>query len=393
MATAKLMLRRRPNSDGTHHIVLCISHKGKNTELSLKESVRKKYWDNGRVKKGSTEHENLRLINNRLSAELKKAWDAIDLLEDSGRIERLSAKEILEFIRNGGNQQSENHDFMAYFASCIPRIPHEGTRLCYRGTYRVLERYLNGEQLLFSDMSKSWLYRFMEHRTSEVRTSSVIQTMKQIKAIFNRAIDVDEVISPNLYPFRKFKLPKAKPRNLRLPIDTIREIRDMDLEQEREQLARDFFMLSFYLIGANNIDIFNLKRIEDGRIEYTRCKTKKPYSIKVEPEAMAIFERRIGKHNLLSYQDRYTNANVLGHLINKTLKAIGARVGVPNLIMYHARHSWAGIAAKKPIGAGKPMIAQALGHGATTVTDTYFDYDNELVDDLNRKVLDLLKEQ
>ena len=46
--------------------------------------------------------------------------------------------------------------------------------------------------------------------------------------------------------------------------------------------------------------------------------------------------------------------------------------------------------AKKPIGASKPLIAQALGHGRITVTDTYFDFDNELVDDLNRKILDLL---
>lgn len=45
---------------------------------------------------------------------------------------------------------------------------------------------------------------------------------------------------------------------------------------------------------------------------------------------------------------------------------------------------------RKPVGASKSLIAQALGHGRITVTDTYFDYDNELVDDLNRKVLDLL---
>lgn len=36
----------------------------------------------------------------------------------------------------------------------------------------------------------------------------------------------------------------------------------------------------------------------------------------------------------------------------------------------------------------KALNAQALGHGKTTVTDTYFDY--ELVDDLNRRVLDCL---
>lgn len=65
---------------------------------------------------------------------------------------------------------------------------------------------------------------------------------------------------------------------------------------------------------------------------------------------------------------------------------------VPGLVMYHGWQTWAGIAARKPIGASKPLIAQALGHGRLTVTDTYFDYDTELVDDLNRRVLDLLKD-
>ncbi len=97
-----------------------------------------------------------------------------------------------------------------------------------------------------------------------------------------------------------------------------------------------------------------------------------------------------GKEKLLIYQERYKGAETLQQALNRALKPIGKKMGVQELIMYHARHSWAGLAAKKPIGAGKPLIAQALGHGTTTVTDTYFDYDNELVDDLNRKVLDLL---
>ena len=73
-----------------------------------------------------------------------------------------------------------------------------------------------------------------------------------LKAVFNHAIDVDEVIPQNLYPFRKFKVPKIQPRNLRLPIETIRAIRDAKPANEKEALAQDFFMLSFYLIGMNN---------------------------------------------------------------------------------------------------------------------------------------------
>lgn len=150
-------------------------------------------------------------------------------------------------------------------------------------------------------------------------------------------------------------------------------------------------MLSFYLIGINTADIYELKEIVDGRIEYTRAKTNKFYSIKVEPEAMELFEKYKGTKKLLFFQENYNSAEAITNMISKFLKRVGKKVGVPDLIMYHARHSWAGIVAKHPIGAGKDLIAQALGHGKNTVTDAYFDYDTKLVDDLNRKLLDYLK--
>lgn len=176
-----------------------------------------------------------------------------------------------------------------------------------------------------------------------------------------------------------------------LIINKIKTIRDFKATKKTEQLAIDFFMLSFYLIGMNNSDIYSIEGVSEGRVEYTRNKTLKQYSIKAEPEALEIIERRKGSQSFSIYQERYANARNLTKQINKHLKNVGKEIGVPDLKMYHARHSWAGIAARKPIGATKALIAQALGHGRITVTDTYFDYDNELVDDLNRKVLDLLK--
>ena len=53
---------------------------------------------------------------------------------------------------------------------------------------------------------------------------------------------------------------------------------------------------------------------------------------------------------------------------------------------YYARHSWATIASK--IGIQRDTIAHALGHGEETVTDIYIDFDEKLVDEANRKVLD-----
>ena len=293
-------------------------------------------------------------------------------------------------------QGEENADFFKYANIYISRPEKKSTRERREHKARVIARFAGeGKTPHFDGIAPAWLYRFKAWRQEQVAPATVSTTLKFIRTVFNHAIDIEEAIPQNLYPFRKFRIPGIQPRNLRLPIGTVRAIRDMEPDNKPQALARDFFMLSFYLIGMNNPDIYGLETITGDRVEYYRNKTPRPYSIKIEPEAAEIFERRKGASKPLVYQERYGNPGSMQQSINKALKKIGARkeTGVPDLKMYHARHSWAGIAAKKPIGAAKPLIAQALGHGATTVTDTCFDYDNELVDDLNRKVIDLLYEK
>ena len=402
MATARLIIRRRPNKEDLYPIVILISHKGTNTELAIKCAINKQYWDNGRIKRGCPQVENVKAENRRISSKLNEVLDFIDDLEEKRRIDRMTAKQIGEYIKNGGRDQTERN-FIEYMEECIPKIMNVSTREKYFFTLKTLKDYTS-EVVFFSDITKAWLHRFKEWRMGNASPATTSIDLRNIRAIFNRAIDVDEIIGQELYPFRKFELPKVEPRNLRLSIDTIKVIRDFKTDIKHYALARDFFLLSFYLIGMNNSDIYDISGIEEGRIEYDRRKTDKKYSIKVEPEALEIIRRRSGNEKFLIYQERYANHKNLTKQINKHLKSLAKAINkeledrnikdisVPeNLMMYHARHSWAGIAARKPIGASKPLIAQALGHGKITVTDTYFDYDTELVDDLNRRILDQLK--
>ena len=62
------------------------------------------------------------------------------------------------------------------------------------------------------------------------------------------------------------------------------------------------------------------------------------------------------------------------------------RPAFPMLSSYVARHSWATIAASLDIP--KDVIAHALGHGGSSVTDIYIDFDQRKVDEANRRVLD-----
>jgi hypothetical protein len=394
MAKVNLILdTRRKKKDETYPIKLIIRQKSSMAYISTKYSIPEKFWDNGRIKRGCPNIENLRIANNKLASLLLDADDYIDQLEHKNKLDRLNAKQIADYIKNGGKSNNSNISFNEYLFNYLNEIKSPSTREKYEFTLKAVEKFTNGEITFFDEINKAWLNRFKEWRLQKSAPTTTNIDLRNIRSIYNRAIDVDEIIGQEYYPFRKFEFAKDKPRNLRLPIDTIRAIRDFKTKTEYVALARDFFMLSFYLIGMNNSDIFEIQGIVDSRIEYDRNKTQKSYSIKVEPEIQEQLDKLKGKEKFLIYQERYKNIKTLNNQINKGLKEIGKHesVNVPELIMYHARHSWAGIAAKKPIGASKALIAQALGHGKTTVTDTYFDYDYELVDDLNKQILDLLK--
>lgn len=61
----------------------------------------------------------------------------------------------------------------------------------------------------------------------------------------------------------------------------------------------------------------------------------------------------------------------------------------PNLTSYWARHTWASLAFE--IGIPKDTISLALGHSnGVKVTDIYIKYDQEIIDNANRKVIDFI---
>ena len=56
--------------------------------------------------------------------------------------------------------------------------------------------------------------------------------------------------------------------------------------------------LMFFLMGINMIDLAKLESIKSGRLDFNRSKTGHLYSMKVEPEAMALFEQYKGDKQL-----------------------------------------------------------------------------------------------
>ncbi len=269
-----------------------------------------------------------------------------------------------------------------------------GTLQVYQSTYHRLQAYLGREFeiIKFNDINKEWLVRFDEFLSITAKSANARASyMKSLRAVFNYAIDNE--VTTN-YPFRRFKIKNVPTRKRNLRVDALRKLFNAKGLLPRHEYHRDMFKLSFMLIGINNKDLFNLRTISNGRLDYMRAKTHKPYSIKVEPEAMEIINRYLGDGDrLLEFRSKAKNINIFTFTENQNLKEIcnllnqqDDGIVLPAISTYWARHSWATIASYLDIP--KDVIAAGLGHSNNTVTDIYIEFDQRKVDAANRKVLD-----
>jgi integrase len=169
-----------------------------------------------------------------------------------------------------------------------------------------------------------------------------------------------------------------------------------------EEFAIDMFLLMIYLIGIEVKDLFYLgKPNKKGRVFYDRFKTGKEFSIKLEPEALAIIDKYPSDTHLINVHERYSDHLTLIGFINDQLHGKKARkvIGIfPKLEIEKsvttkwARHTWATI-ARNDCRISKDDVALCLGHADqdNKVTDMYIKYDYSIIDESNRKVIDFIK--
>lgn len=307
--------------------------------------------------------------------------------------------EVLSIIGEADDYEKANERlFIVQFNAFMETKTKKSTKEVYQYTLRRLEGFSQRlSSLTFEDIDIRFLNAFVKYLEPTSVQNSINIHLRNIRAVFNYAIE-NEVTTA--YPFKKMKIRAQRTKKRALTLEQIRRINSMQVEDYLRQY-RDIFMLSFFLIGINVVDLVRLRYItDDGRVEFARAKTDRGYSIKVEPEAMAIIERYRGKDYLLNIMDRYMDYINYRKRLNDNLKRLcpkeNVRIGennkkfvcgeFPMLSSYWARHTWATIASN--IDIPKDTIAHALGHGEYTITDIYIDFDQKKVDDANRKVID-----
>ncbi|MDR3132849.1 MAG: site-specific integrase [Prevotellaceae bacterium] len=273
-----------------------------------------------------------------------------------------------------------------------------------------LHRFSGKNNLLFDDITVDFLNRYSHWMlTAQGRDGKGVKGrglqlyLGHLNHLFRLAERVYNNKRERVFlvfnPFDDYKIPKpAMPEKRAITLEQLRRIRDYQpTAGEREELAHDIFMLSFYLIGMNSVDLLVCSAPVNGWITYNRSKTthrrddKAEFSLRIPPEAVPILGKYKDNVQLLNLHKRYSTAGTFNAALNKGLKRIGEILSIPNLTFYAARHTWATLAGNS-VGIDKYTVHKCLNHvdEKLRITDTYTKTDWRPINRANRKVLDFL---
>lgn len=369
--------KRSIKADGTSPLVLSVFH-GQTIRISTGLSAAPGEWnDAAGVIHGSTP--TIRANNARLRHLLSTAEALILSLSVSGELRKMSCKELkLRLCRelNIGSDRSTGTTLINYLERARRGKSERTQNLFYYTQKRVRE--LVGDRRI-EDVDERWLEQLRDMMQERYAPNTVRQDITRIGRAITLAME-DGVVTRN--PCRAIKKPRAVVRKKALSLKLLRELRDAELPPGAMRLARDMFMLQFYLLGINIADIYDARELVDGRLEYARHKTGTLYSVKVMPEAMEIIERLRGDGRLIDLPYK-THTTAVSSLTG-ALQRIGI---VPGLSTNWARHTWATMAAELELPI--ETISHALGHQiGSPVTAIYVAYNQKKIDEANRRVID-----
>lgn len=367
-------------ADGTYPLQIVVGH-GSNLYLSTGLYVRSEDWDDRRKRCTGAQ---ARRVNNVLAGILNTVADRVLELMELGQWNSLTYAQRKAMLTDLSlTRPPVDVPSLRDIIMLTVEGKAANTRKAAEVAMSRLDRYSDTAKLPISKVDVAWLEGAIASM-GDIAVNSRVGYMAVVHKAVAYALRHDIIQSD---PFVRIRMPRGEETRMRcLTVEKLRAILSMELEGKAREF-RDLFALSFCLIGINLADMMQLTpaNLVDGRVEYRRAKTRKLYSIRVEPEAQTILDRYKGKKYLLSPFDSCRSINSYQTRLNKAMSEI-----VPDMTWYWARYTWATLAAELDIP--KDTISEALGHShGAKVTGVYIKYNRDKVDEANRRVLDYVK--
>ena len=395
--TVRIVLFSKARKNGTKTVCLRVTQQRKVKYFFLGRNCLPGQWDEsaGRFAKSYPDH---KAENDMLRTYEQRASDAIRSMERDGvpfSFERIESAVFGESSAGGATLVAA---WLRTIRDELVARQRYGNSRFYHSTANALESFRPKATL--SDVDKSFLTKFERwlETARDTNSGGASIYLRTIRAACNRAI-ADGVMPRSWYPFELFSLAhltKGKAKRS-APLDFFRALEQLCGNSEQltrlQALSVDLFLFSFYLRGMNLADIAELteQSLYNGRIIYTRKKTGREYSVRVNDRALAIWAKYatggggpvfpVYLSASLTDKQKHTRRVKVSRQLNTALREVAALIGwnVPDLSFYTARHSYAD--GLKKAGVSVDVISEALGHADVRTTDSYLKgFGEEVVD-------------
>lgn len=362
MATLSLTLfKAMALKDGRHKVRIAIRHKRCTCYIVTRYVVEESQFKNGRV----VRHPEAPSINSSLRNMLNEYQERLDAISNVGNYTCRQVKEILTQNKIASEHSTLDEIAKEYIGGFRQEGRDSYAALVERSVRYFME-FLRGD-INLSDISPQTIMMFTRWLKKNGKKDTYISTIiAHIRAIINRAVS-DMYVSYDISPFCSCKSVQAPVRQLDLPVEDFIRIRDVGLEKKKLRMARDLFLLSFYMGGMNLIDIMRYDFRQAGRVEYVRAKSsgrtagENVTSVTMHPLARKIIDRWMDrKTGKLDFGYKYTYHN-FSQYVGYCIKEVAALAGVKNRVtFYSARKSFAQYASE--LGVPDGIIDYCLGH-------------------------------
>ena len=320
-----------------------------------------------------------------------------------------TVKEVVDYIQKGKNGVSFSLYARKHIEKMIAR-GQERTSRDYKWALYSLERFAGGNEVMFSQLTFSFLSRWIDSLSQTARSKNKYPiNIRQIhKAAILEYNDEERGIQLIANPWPKITIPKEDTPNKRaISPNMLRKFFAVVPDFSRfthplQELGQDVALISFCMCGINSVDLFYAEKSQyhEGIFHYNRRKTRKArsdnayFEIRVPQFILPTFEKYLSKDMdspwLFDFQERLSTPDSFNANVNAGISQICKRVSPDfHASLYSFRHSWATI-AQNGCGASLGDIDFALNHSTFKMARVYTTIDYSPAWELNEKVIDYI---
>lgn len=213
-----------------------------------------------------------------------------------------------------------------------------GSANLYRTTKESIKRFTKGRDVLFRDITYSFVSDYINHlRERGLKENTIHMYLRNFRSIYNKARK-EGIVSVKISPFEEIKMNGTAIVKRAISKEMMRKIAYADFSSDKEMdRVRDIFMFSYYTRGMSMVDMLYLRHsdIKSDVIYYARNKTSQNIEIAVTPPLQKLIDKyRSDSIYVLPYlcsssketlYNQYRNALTQ---INRYLKRIGTFIGL-----------------------------------------------------------------